>query len=125
MWRDELGVWSITRDNSWSGIFQHARIGGHPALWFLAVKTIHLFTANPMGMQLLNLAFMAAAIWLMLQYAPFTLYHKVLAAFSYYFFYEYTTICRDYGLGFFFLTVFLSLYRHRQHYAAWMGITLA
>ena len=125
MWRDELDSWLVTRDNDLSGIMNYLPYSGHPALWYLAVELVQVFTDHPMGMQIINLLFVAMAVLILLKWAPFSKLEKILLTFSYYFLYEYGTLCRNYGLSLLLLIAFLSLYRVKDKYYILMGLILA
>jgi hypothetical protein len=68
-------------------------------------------------MQLLHIFITTLSIFLMARYAPFSKIKQLLFAFSYFFFYEYNIISRNYALGILFITCYaLLLCRERKNY---------
>lgn len=100
MWRDEWRAWMIARDSgSVIELLANLRYDGHPGLWYAILYVLSRFTRDPMAMQLAHVAIAALAVWVVARYAPFTRLQRVLFAFGYFAFFEYSTISRSYGLG--------------------------
>lgn len=99
MWRDELLAWQVAVDSRSLGeLFSNLRLERHPWLWQLLLYGLSRFTANPVAMQLLHLAFAVTTVWVFLRFSPFRRVEKALFIFGYFPFYEYGLISRDYYL---------------------------
>lgn len=126
MWRDELNVWLIVRDStSWTDYIHNIRYEGHPLLWYLSLSFWHLFTDNPVIMQLWHWGLGIAIIILFWQYSPFLRWQKVCFTFSYYPFYEYFLISRNYALGILGLFGVCTLFPSRRKTYFPLAVTLA
>ncbi|NEO84676.1 MAG: hypothetical protein F6J87_10540 [Spirulina sp. SIO3F2] len=126
MWRDELNVWLIVRDStSWANYVYNIRYEGHPLLWYLSLSFWNLFTDNPVIMQLWHWSLGVTVIALFWRYSPFARWQKVCFTFSYYPFYEYLLISRNYALGVVCLFVFCALFPHRKKSYWPLAIALA
>ncbi len=110
MWRDELEVWLIARDTTLKALYAHLYTVSHPALWYLLVKGLLLFTSNPAAMQYLHLFIAAGSTVLILRYAPFARTDKVLLIFGYFFLYEYSVIARNCAPAVFLILATIVLY---------------
>jgi hypothetical protein len=111
MWQDEWQAWLIARDSpSLAALFRNLRYEGHPGLWHLGLFLVSRLTPSPRGMQVLHLLVATGAVYLFLNYAPFTRLEKLLFIFGYFPLYEYCAISRNYGLGVLGLFAFCALY---------------
>ncbi|MEM8638925.1 MAG: hypothetical protein AAGG51_08950 [Cyanobacteria bacterium P01_G01_bin.54] len=100
MWRDELNVWLIVRDStSWANYLYNIRYEGHPPLWYLSLSFWNLFTDHPLIMQLWHWSLGIAVVVLFWRYSPYARWQKICFTFSYFPFYEYFLISRNYALG--------------------------
>lgn len=114
MWRDEVNVWLIARDHSSViEILRHLRYDGHPGLWHLCVFAMKYVFPHPIAMQMLHLIIAATTVYLFVRFSPFTRLQKALFAFSYFPFYEYAIITRNYALGILLLFLFCVLFSKR------------
>jgi hypothetical protein len=117
MWRDELQAWLLARNSaSIAELLQNMKYEGHPALWHIALFLISRLTQNPISMQFLHLGIGTATIYIFLRFSPFTKLQKLLFAFSYFPFYEYTIISRNYGIGILLIFLFCTLYDRCRGY---------
>ena len=100
MWRDELQAWLLAKDQtSFGDLAQAARYEKHPLAWFVILFWLNRLTASPLVMQLFHVGLAAISAWLVLRFAPFNSVQKILLVFSYYLFFEYNVISRNYALG--------------------------
>jgi|GEM_PF-2590846 len=100
MWRDELQAWTIvTHSQDIASIFHNIRYEGHPILWFLLLWPASLFTHNPIAIQLINLCLASLTAYLVVYRSPFSLIEKICILGSYFIFYEYAMISRNYMIG--------------------------
>ncbi|WP_263350331.1 hypothetical protein [Acidicapsa acidisoli] len=124
MFHDELQAWLIARDSpTLSALFHNLRYEGHPALWHLLLYIPAHISGNPVSMQVLNYLLALAQGWLILSARRIQWYLLTLAAFSFFVFYGYGAVARNYMLAMLLLTAaarcFLSERPRR-----WMGIVL-
>jgi hypothetical protein len=127
MWRDEVHAWTLARlARGFSELVTGDRIyEGHPPLWFWYLHVWSWFVESAWGIQAATIAAATAAAVLVVRFAPFPRYLKVLLLFSYYFGHEYTVMARNYVLGWLLVCVFCALYhRFRTRYLA-LAIALA
>lgn len=111
MWRDELQAWLIAKDsNSLANLYQNLRYEGHPALWHLCLYIITRFTNNPAAMQFFHLMIATAVIYVFVKFSPFSIAQKILFTFSYFPFYEYNLISRNYSLGILLAFIFCHVF---------------
>jgi hypothetical protein len=115
MWLDETHHWLLSFDNfSLGEMIFNARYEGHPLLWNVLLYVLSHATSDPVSMQVLNLIISAAGVFLLLRYSPFSLVNKILIVCSYFIFYEYTIIARNYALVFLLLVIVCILYKKKQ-----------
>lgn len=115
MWEDEWQAWLIAKySSSLSSLFYNLRYEGHPALWYLCLYILNMFTEQPAAMQIFHLALCAAAMYIFLRLSPFTPLQKTLFVFGYFPLYEYSVIARNYGIGMLFLFAFCASFRYRD-----------
>ena len=104
MWRDELQAWLLARDSATViELFQNLKYEYHQSLWYLLLFPLTRMFDMPEAMQYLNVSIATAAIYIMAKYSPFSLMQKTFLAFSYFLFYEYAFIARNYALTVFFI----------------------
>lgn len=115
MWRDELNPWLIARDSeSIVELFQNIKYEGHPGVWYICLSVLNQFTHNPVAMQITHLIIATGAIYIFLNFSPFTRLQKLLFTFGYLPFYEYLLISRNYAIGVLFVFAFCALYPTRK-----------
>jgi hypothetical protein len=112
MWRDEIHPWTLARlANGFGDLVTGDRVyEGHPPLWFWYLHVWTWFVKSAVGIQIATIAAATGAAALLVRYAPFPRYLKVLLLFSYYFAYEYTVLARNYVLGWLLSCAFCALY---------------
>jgi len=117
MWRDELQAWLLARDSQTVfELFKNLKYEYHQGLWYLLLFPLTRIFAMPEAMQYLNLSIATAAIYIMAKYSPFSLLQKILLAFSYFLFFEYALIARNYALTVFFIFLICALFSKRAKY---------
>lgn len=115
MWLDETHHWLLARDSSsFSAMIFNARYEGHPFLWNALLFILAQCSSDPFIMQVFNLLVSAAGVFLLCRYSPFSLVNKILIVCSYFIFYEYTVIARNYALVFLLLVIVCILFRKKQ-----------
>jgi hypothetical protein len=100
MWHDELRAWSIVKNATYPWDLYHlTRYEGHPMLWFLILYIAKFITLHPAIMQILNAAFFATAMVLLIAYAPFPHWWKILPLLTGVGLFEYSVVARNYSLS--------------------------
>ncbi|MDY7020367.1 MAG: hypothetical protein SWJ54_03265 [Cyanobacteriota bacterium] len=126
MWRDEFQAWMLARDSaSLIELFHNIQYERHPGLWHLCLYGLSHITHNPLIMQIFHLSVSIAIVSLIVKFSPFSLLHKFLLSFGYYFFYEYTIISRNYNLGVLFVILFCVFYSKSKFKPIILAILLA
>ncbi|MGH6825920.1 hypothetical protein [Methyloceanibacter sp.] len=127
MWRDELQALMLAEaSNTPLELFAKLKYEGHPGLWHLLLWVITRFTTDPIAMQVLHLL-IALGVWVLVwRFAPFRPFEKFLLILSYYLFWEYFIVSRNYALaallGFGFIA--LSLAKPEQRFWPWVVLGL-
>ena len=125
MWRDEMQAWLLARDSAdVVALFRNLKYEGHPGLWHLLLMPVTRLTNSPVGMQILHLTIATATIFIVAQYAPFSLLQKSLFAFGYFPLYEYGVKSRNYALGLLCVVVTCVLLRQRWRHPLWLAVVL-
>jgi len=124
-WRDEAQAWLIVRDTSFSGLLKMLPSEGHPPLWYLLLMPFAKLGMPYMCMNLLNGLIMIAAVYLLLFKTKLPLIVRLVLPFSYFFFFEYSLIARNYGLVVFFCMAIISLYPARFNKPVLYGLCVA
>jgi len=116
IWFDEMRAWNIgSGSESISELINNLRASeGHPYLWSALLYFLsHYIIDNPVVMQALHLTISTITAFLILKFAPFNKIIKVMTVFSYFFFYEYSIISRNYSIGILFIVIFCVLYKNK------------
>lgn len=75
-------------------------------------------------MQYVHTIIAAASVFVLVRYSPFTLTHKILLSFSYYLFFEYSIVARNYALGVLLVFMACTLFRHRNRFPIVFAIVI-
>jgi hypothetical protein len=109
IWLDEAHHFLVGRDsNSFQDLISVCKNDSHPFLWNIMVWIVCKLTTDIHFTQLLNFSFSIFTVVLILWKAPFKFYQNVLLVFSYFIFFEYGVIARNYSVSIF--LVFISTY---------------
>jgi hypothetical protein len=115
MWRDELQAWMIARDSSsLSDLFKNLKYEGHPGLWHICLHVLSIVIDSPVAMQVFHLLIATGVIYVFTRFSPFTKQQKALFAFSYFPFFEYSIISRNYGVGVLLIFLFCAFFPQRN-----------
>jgi hypothetical protein len=121
-WRDEAETWLVARDAPFGEMLHRTAYCGQPFLWFAVLFPFAKAGFPFATQQVIALVFAAAAAWLLLARAPFSVPVRVLAAFGYFASFEYSVVARCYVLAILGLFVLAS----RAGPATWLdGLLLA
>jgi hypothetical protein len=127
MWRDEFEIFSIAlSSSSLADLLVKMRYEAHPALWYVLVWLVTRATSDPMGMQMLHIG-LAAVVWIIVYVSsPFSRFEKILLLLSYFLFWEYFVISRNYVLIALiaFSFVILRERRPRPDFVLWLMLGL-
>ena len=117
MWIDEAQAWLIARDShSLPALFHALRYEGHPALWYLILYIPAHLWANPVSMQVINFVIALALAWVVLTAQELPRPIRALIIFSFFVFYQYGVIARNYELAMLLLVAAARcLIGRRQH----------
>ncbi len=114
-WADESQAWLLVRDLSLSDLlFHYLRYEGHPSLWYLILYLPVKADLPYPWINLISWLAAVAGIWIFLRHAPFPFYLKILLPFTYFIFYQYGVIARNYALIPVLLWIVAVLYRKRM-----------
>jgi len=125
MWRDELQAFMIaTASSTPFDLFTNLKYEGHPGLWHLLLWLITRFTSDPVAMQAAHLL-IALGIWVLIwRVSPFRAFEKLLILLSYYLFWEYFIVSRNYALGVLLGLGFVALVVFRPKQWLWPWVLL-
>jgi hypothetical protein len=108
IWLDEAHHFVLARDSkTLRDLYFNNRYEGHPLLWNYLLWLLCKIITTVFAMQFLHLTIATLTAAIMLWHAPFKIYQKVLLCFSYFLFYEYAIISRNYAISI--LLIFLCL----------------
>jgi len=127
LWRDEVKAWLVGSESiSIPAFIYNIRDNlGHPYLWsFILYLISHYITKNIEVMKILHLLISTTIAFLILKYAPFNKFIKILMVFSYYFFFEYSIISRNYSIGILAIIIFCILYKNKYKNLIPIGFVL-
>jgi hypothetical protein len=128
MWRDELQSWRLVVESpDLLALYANLRFEGHPGLWHLVLWPIAQWTDDPLAMQLVHAGIATAFCVVLALKAPFTPGEKALMLLSYFLFFEYWVISRNYALGVLLAFLFVWLRTGAPHRLtlAWTVLGLA
>jgi hypothetical protein len=114
VWRDEARALNIVLESgSPLALLRNLHNEGHPALWYLLLYVAHGIFQTKAVLAVLSLLIAEAAVFVFVAYAPFPRWQRVLFAFSHSPLYEYSIVCRNYGLAMLLAFVICVLYPRR------------
>ncbi len=112
-WRDEAQAWLIARDLSLSEMFRQMAYEGTPGLWHLLIFPLAKLGFPYIAQSIIHWLLAIAAVYIFINYAPFSKILKVLFVFSYYMFFEYVIIARNYNLSLLLLFAMAAVHHKR------------
>lgn len=96
-WFDEAQAWLIARESSLAELFRILPYEGQPGLWHLLL----MLPARTLPYEAINWIsglFATLGVWVFLRRSPFPTPLKVLIPFTYFLFYQYGVVARNYAL---------------------------
>jgi hypothetical protein len=114
-WSDEAQAWLIARDNSlFEMLFRRLHYEGTPGLWHLLLWPLARFGAPYRTMSYLSALLASVSAGLVLIFAPFPVWLRVLFVFGYYPAYQYAVVARSYCLNVLLVVLAAILYSTRD-----------
>jgi len=125
MWRDEVRAFSVaTTLPSWGALLSQLRFEGHPILWYAVLRLGFAATQSHLVLPVAALVFAGAAAFLILRFAPFPVWLRILALFGAFLGYELSVSARNYGIGVMLMILSSICYRRRKESLLAFGICL-
>ncbi len=125
-WYDEINVWDrVVDSNNFTDLIKNISDSeGHPFLWYVILFFLSKITLNVEAIKIIHLGISTTAIFIFLKYFPYKKIISALFIFSYFLFYEYSIISRNYSLGVLFIFIFCALYKNKFKNIIFISITL-
>jgi uncharacterized protein YhhL (DUF1145 family) len=126
MWRDEVRALSVAINSaSWGDLVRNLHNEGHPIVWYAVLRAGYALTHSVLVMPVLSLAFAAGAAYLILRFAPFPTWTRLLIVFGAFLGYQFSVITRNYGIAILLMIVACILFPKRRERPLALGLTLA
>lgn len=123
--RDETAPWLVVRDTSFLDIFRELHYQLQPFVWYMVIFPFAKLGFSWFTILFLNWLMAAGIVYLLLWHSPFPKLTSLLAAFSYFLFWEYSIDARGvYALGILVLFIIAINYRSRFSHPLRYGILL-
>ncbi|MDD6269332.1 MAG: hypothetical protein PUA84_04675, partial [Oscillospiraceae bacterium] len=116
-WFDEAQAWLIGRDASlYDILFVIPHYEGHPPLWHLILKAVSLLgMPYEFSIKMVQFFFFELSMVLIVFFAPFRNFAKILIASGYFFLYQYCVLSRPYAMLMAALFICAMLYKNRNN----------
>lgn len=126
MWRDEVRALSVaTKASGWSEMFASLHQEGHPGIWYVILRSAFELTHSNLVLPVIALAVGSALTYVILRYAPFPLWLRLLTVFGVFVSYEYSVMARNYGIGILLMLGACVLFNNRRERGIALGFVLA
>ncbi len=114
LFRDEVrAIDIVAASDSLRALVHNLRNEGHPILWYLVLFAGFHATGTMLVLKPAAFAIAAGAVWIWLRRAPFQGWQKVVFLFGTLPLYEYSVMCRNYGISMLLLFAIASVGRRR------------
>jgi len=98
-WMDEAQAWLLAKDTSFEDLFlKYLRYEGSPGLWHVILMVPAKLGLPYFSINIVSALFASAGVWLFLRYAPFPPLIKILYPFTFFVFFQYGVVARNYCL---------------------------
>ena len=125
MWRDEVRAFSVAREmSSWGSLLSELPLEGHPVLWYVVLRVAYALAHSHFVLPIAAGIIAIAAAFLILRYAPFPLWLRLLSIFGAFLGYELSVSARNYGLGVLLMLTSCLAFRRRTERPVLLGISL-
>lgn len=112
-WADEAQAWLLARDSSLLGLlFKNLHYEGHPPLWHLILMLPSRILPY-YAISIISALIACAGVYIFLRYSPLPKIVKILLPFTYFVFYQYAVIARNYTLVPILLFLIARIYRDK------------
>lgn len=126
MWRDEVRAFSVaTQAESWGGMFADLGEEGHPAVWYIILRAGYAVTHSALVLPVAAALVGLATAWLILRFAPFPLWLRLLSVFGVFLAHELSVVARNYGIGVLCMIGACIMFRQRHERPFPLALTLA
>lgn len=126
MWRDEVRTFSVaTNARSWLELFYSLHQEGHPIVWYAVLRLGYALTHSTLVLPIAGLIVAWGAAFLMLRFAPFPFFIRLLAVFGAFLGYEMSVVSRNYGLGVLLMLSACVIFPTRRDRPIVLGLVLA
>ena len=113
-WADEAQAWLLARDSGlYDLLFKTLRYDGHPGLWHLILMIPSKLGLPYIFLNITSGIIATLGVYIFLRYSPFPKIIKVLLPFSYFIFYQYAVIARNYVLLPILLFLIAKIYKNK------------
>lgn len=114
IWLDEAQHFLLARDSSsFNELIYNCRMEGHPLLWNMLLFIVTRFSDDVIYMQMLHIMISTLLVFFIAG-TDLKLYEKVFILLSYFIFYEYNIISRNYGItALLMMLIAISFYRKK------------
>jgi hypothetical protein len=126
MWRDEVRAFSVaTGAASWSDLLSSLHQEGHPLVWYAILRIGYAATHSALVLPVASLTIAWGAAYLMLRFAPFPFWERLLAVFGVFMAHEFSVVSRNYGVGILLMLAACILFPSRHERPMRLGLVLA
>jgi len=126
MWRDEVRALSVAiHSTSWLDLWHNLHAEGHPILWYALLRVAYAVTHSVLVLPVLSIAFAAGAAYVVLRFAPFPIWARLLIVFGVFLGYEFSVVARNYGIAILLMMQACVLFPRRHTRPILLGLTLA
>ncbi len=126
MWRDEVRAFSVAINaRSWLELLGSIHQEGHPAIWYVILRAGYAATHSPLVLPVAALMIAWAVAFLILRFAPFPFWIRLLLIFSPFLGHEFSVVARNYGVGVLLMVIACILFPTRGERPIRLGIVLA
>jgi hypothetical protein len=126
MWRDEVRAFSVaTRSASWADLVRSLHAEAHPILWYALLRVGYGVTHSMLVLPVTALVIAAIAAFVILRFAPFPVWIRLLCVFGVYLGHEYSVVSRNYGIGILLMLAVAVMFSGRHERPIRVGLALA
>jgi hypothetical protein len=125
VWRDEVRALSFAlQGNDFIAMLKGLHGEGHPAVWYLLLRSAHTLFARPEVLQIVAFIVAFASFLLLVRRSPFSLLFITLILFSHFAIYEYSVMARNYGISMLILFLLATTYKRYRDHGIMLGALL-
>jgi len=117
MWRDETRQFMMaTQIESLTDYFDWAKYDGHPLLWRVILTTMYWFVQDPVALQMASLLVGFVTVYLLVRYASFPLFIKIIFIFGLIPFGNNAVEARNYGISMLIFFAIAAFYKKSKEH---------